>query len=383
LLDEAGAPLVGSAVNFRVSSGNGTLFSGSATSDSQGLVRERWTLGTSAGLQSVEIRAVDASGNGVVYATFHATAIAGSPASMRDMSGTNSQAAQQGQPLPAPIAVRIADIYDNPVPGIAVTFVPCTTCGSVTSGSTTTNSDGVAAANWTLGVPIGTQSLVVSTSGLPDFEFTAVAVQAPPSDPIVVLIQSGNGQSILQHERAPQPLRVQVADALGNGVPGVAVGFRAAAGSGYVTPATVNTNQYGFAQAYLFFHGAGQQQVEASVAALPPAVFTISVGSTPYQWDGEYGCGVSGDPANGFGFVIAQNVVQPPLPGETLFLRNISFDVTTGALSADVRMSLNIHNEITGVLSIDVQDRATGNGTYILYNQLTALESGTWVCDRR
>jgi hypothetical protein len=76
-------------------------------------------------------------------------------------------------------------------------------------------------------------------------------------------------------------------------------------------------------------------------------------------------------------------VVQPPLPGETLFLRNISFDVTTGALSADVRMSLNIHNEITGVLSIDVQDRATGNGTYILYNQLTALESGTWVCDRR
>src|SRR6188508_974476 len=73
LLDGAGKPLVGYAVNFRVASGDGTLFAGTATSDGSGLVRERWTLGTDASArQSVEIRAVDVNGSAVVHATFHA-----------------------------------------------------------------------------------------------------------------------------------------------------------------------------------------------------------------------------------------------------------------------------------------------------------------------
>jgi hypothetical protein len=242
---------------------------------------------------------------------------------------------------------------------------------------------GVVATNWTLGIPLGTQTLTASATGLPNLQFIAEATQAPPSDPVVVQVQAGNGQAILQHERAPQPLRVLVADALGNGVPGVAVHFSAATGSGYVTPQTVNTDSHGLAQVYLFFHAAGQQLVEATVSALPPALFTITVGSTPYRWDGEYACGVSGDPANGFEMTFAQNVIQGPLPGENRFLRNVVFDETTGALTADVRMSLNVHNEIVGVLSIDVQERATGTGTYVLYNQLNPMETGTWTCNRR
>src|SRR4030088_1044586 len=72
VVDANGAPIVGQLVNFRVTAGNGSVFAGSALTNSDGLARERWTLGTStADSQKVEARAVDdQSGAPLVFGTF-------------------------------------------------------------------------------------------------------------------------------------------------------------------------------------------------------------------------------------------------------------------------------------------------------------------------
>lgn len=74
-------PLKGQLVNFVVASGGGHVFAGSALTDSLGRAQERWTLGTGAGIQTLEARAVDpATGAPIVYATLTATGVAGAPA---------------------------------------------------------------------------------------------------------------------------------------------------------------------------------------------------------------------------------------------------------------------------------------------------------------
>ena len=47
-----GAAIVAVTVNFRVTSGGGSMFAGSATTDSKGIVADYWTLGTSSTLDS-------------------------------------------------------------------------------------------------------------------------------------------------------------------------------------------------------------------------------------------------------------------------------------------------------------------------------------------
>ena len=115
-----GQIISGQTVNFTVVAGGGSVFAGAATSDANGIVRERWTLGATAGVQTVEVRAVDSNGVGVVYATFHATAIAGEPYTVSILS-ENNQLAHQIQSLPATVFVE--DIYGNPNSGVSVTFV--------------------------------------------------------------------------------------------------------------------------------------------------------------------------------------------------------------------------------------------------------------------
>ena len=82
--DASGAVVVGQIINFRVTAGGGSVFAGSAISDSSGTARERWTLGPVTGLspvpQRLESRAVDSqTGAAIVFSTFEATAVARPP----------------------------------------------------------------------------------------------------------------------------------------------------------------------------------------------------------------------------------------------------------------------------------------------------------------
>ena len=71
-------PVPGQIVNWVVVSGGGHVFAGSGITDSLGQVKERWTLGTTAGTQVLEARAVDATtGEPIVFDRVDATALPG------------------------------------------------------------------------------------------------------------------------------------------------------------------------------------------------------------------------------------------------------------------------------------------------------------------
>ena len=158
VLDRDGNPIKNTVVNFVVTQGDGAVFAPAVTSDLDGFVRQRWTLGT-AGPQTVEVRAIDAQGNAVVFATFHATATAppppppplplppGPPATLEAYSG-NNQTAEQLHQLSDPLRVLVRDSNGTPVPGVEVTFGPQQ--GTVSPPAAITDVAGIASTTATI-----------------------------------------------------------------------------------------------------------------------------------------------------------------------------------------------------------------------------------------
>lgn len=95
--DDAAAIIAGQPVNFVVVKGGGRVFAGGNITNSQGIAKERWTLGNIVGdEQVVEVRAVDnATGVGKVFARFTATVSGGTAASLVISRG-NGQSAGMG-----------------------------------------------------------------------------------------------------------------------------------------------------------------------------------------------------------------------------------------------------------------------------------------------
>ena len=164
--DSKGIVQGGLTVNFRVTSGGGSMYAGTAATDSKGIADDYWTLGTStAQTQRVEVRAVLSSGQKQVYGTFTATPLPG-PAAQIAIGAGNQQTAHPASTLPIAPAVKVTDQYGNPVPNVSVTFTPAAGSGTVPSGTPKTDANGIAASSWTLGSTCGsTNTLTASATG--------------------------------------------------------------------------------------------------------------------------------------------------------------------------------------------------------------------------
>lgn len=279
LVDQAGQP-----ATFVVTAGGGSLFVGAATCDANGVVRDRSTLGKTAGDQKIELRGVDASGAGVVYARFGATALAGAPATITGVSG-GGQTADQRQALPSPVTLAVTEAFGNPVPNVAVSFATSDD-GVVLPASAHTDASGQASAAWTLGKAIGSQTLAATVAGLPAFSFPATSLQAPPGAPTKIALVSGAQQTVTQHAKLGAPLVVRVTDALDDPVPGATVAFATAAGSGHVTPQSAATDSTGQASWQGYFHVAGTETLEATIAGGLAVDFTTVVQPGGHVYDG-------------------------------------------------------------------------------------------------
>src|SRR2546422_4153053 len=118
-------------VNFRVVTGGGGMYAGTASTDSKGIAEDYWTLGTStAQTQRVEVRAVLTDGTKQVYGVFTATALPG-PAAQIAIGAGNQQTAHPASTVPIAPAVKVTDQYGNPVPNVTVTFTPAAGSGTV------------------------------------------------------------------------------------------------------------------------------------------------------------------------------------------------------------------------------------------------------------
>ncbi|MGE0556520.1 MAG: hypothetical protein AB7R55_24100, partial [Gemmatimonadales bacterium] len=85
-----------------------------------------------------------------------------SPANLIKQAGDN-QTAEPGQSVSVAPAVRVTSSSGDPISGVAVTFAVASGGGSVSGGSQTTGSDGIATVGgWTLGDAVGPNTLTAS-----------------------------------------------------------------------------------------------------------------------------------------------------------------------------------------------------------------------------
>ncbi len=277
--DAGGHPVAGELVTFHVTSGGGSVFSGAGLTGADGVVQERWTLGTrTADLQQLEARAVDsATGAREVFAVFTATPLPDAPASLQVVSG-DGQRALVGATLSRPCTVALADQYANTVPGQTVDWAVQTGGGQVPAPSTTTDTSGRASTSWTMGNGAGPQSLRASVAGL-SATFQAVAV---PSGPATLSIVSGDGQAAPPGTKVALAPTVSVRDQLGGPVPGVPVKFAVTAGGGSIENPSVQTDSAGRASCGAWTMGAakGLDSISATADGLSPVSFTAKALNT-------------------------------------------------------------------------------------------------------
>jgi adhesin/invasin len=224
LTDADGNGVGGRSVTWVVASGGGTTTPLNSTTDPSGFARTRWTLGTSAGANSL-----NAVFSGVPPVPFSATASADVPAKLALVSG-NGQSGVVGQPLGNPLVVKVTDANDNPVENVSVSWA-AVGGGSVASGTSGTNAQGLAQMARTLGSTPGTYTTTASVTDLTGspitFTSTASAGQAAK---VVIVTQPGT--PVRNGDPLPTQPVVQVQDAQGNNVGPAGRGITASIATG-------------------------------------------------------------------------------------------------------------------------------------------------------
>lgn len=178
VLDTNGNPVSGRTITFAIASGGGSLTGSSATTGSDGVATlGSWTLGTTAGANTVT-----ASGDNLIGSpiTFSATGTAGAAVSLTKVS-TDPQTTTINTAVSSPPSVKVVDQYGNGVPGQTVTFAVTSGGGAVTGAVRTTDSNGIATAgSWILGPVAGSNALTATRTGLTTVTFAATGPVRQP-----------------------------------------------------------------------------------------------------------------------------------------------------------------------------------------------------------
>ena len=390
LLTSSGTPATGQTVSFAVAGGGGSVSADSVAADTNGYARTQWTLGTVAGPQRIELRSVGRDGTPIVWGSMDATATHGPPAVLTVAAG-DGQSAEQMQPLANPIGARVTDRYGNPCEGVTVAFA-AGSGGSAATSTATSDTEGMAGTQWTLGLPIGQQTLEASIPGLSSVSFAATATRAPSGAPVAISKVAGDQQSMPQHTMIPQELQIRVSDQLGNGVPGVPVVFSGGAGTSYFPAKTIVTDGEGIAKWAGYLHDAGEQMVNATVPGLGNASFKVAVAASGGRFDGVYTLKALCDlwpPVTAATFdhlLIRDNTWSDPNDVGGIFGHPWSgtvqpADGATGFGYAHTRL---FPWSFAGVMSFDASGRAVGSGTYHAFPcGSDSNNRGTWSAERQ
>ena len=178
VVSRGGASAVGVEVVWSILSGGGSTQPATTTTAADGTARTTWTLGTTAGPQSLRAAVAGASGSPV---TFTATAAAAAAASISLTSGSG-QSAATGFPLPLPLVVRIRDQFANAVAGTPVQWSVVAGQATLTPASSTSEANGNAQTQVTLGGANGAVSITASAQGLAGSPVTFTATAVSPAE---------------------------------------------------------------------------------------------------------------------------------------------------------------------------------------------------------
>lgn len=270
VVDAGGQPVQGASVAFSVRAGGGSINPAANVSDGNGIVASTWTLGTSLGAN----KAVAILTNNFVLdsTTFTATATTGPVAVFTIVSG-NNQTATVGQALAAPLVVKAADSFGNPLSGAKVTWTPNASNGSVTFTTDTTAADGTATATWTLGTGVGAQGVVASVLGAAPLTFAATATAGLDR---LMTITGGTPQTGSVSTLLPVNLSVSVTDQFSNPVTGAVITWTIVTGGGSVSVGSSTTVAGVASTAWTLGGTAGAQTVRADLAGTNSQTFAAT-----------------------------------------------------------------------------------------------------------
>jgi hypothetical protein len=214
----------------------------------------------------------------------------GGPANVEIVQG-DGQAGRAGSPLADSLVVRLADQAGTGVPGRTVSWIVSAGGGSATPGAVTTDAEGLASAQWTLGQSPGPNTLNAFVSGVGQVTFTAMASGggggggggSGGGDASTLELIEGNNQSAPAGKRVPIQPAVRVIDAMGEPVAGYDVTFAVTGGGGTVEHAVETTNGDGIARTdWTLGPSPGTNTLEAQAGSLQgsPVVFTAEATSS-------------------------------------------------------------------------------------------------------
>ena len=299
----------------------------------------------------------------------------------------NNQSGNLGQSLPTSFLVQVTDASGNPLPQIAVSWKVLSGAITLSQESTTTDTNGKASAQGTLGNTPG-QAQVQVTAGSGSNQITATftaTINTPPASTANITVVSGNNQSEVLDTAFPNPLVVNVTDSSGNPVQNASVTFSVTSGSATVATASASTDATGNASTTVTAGGtAGPVVITASTSGFS-ATFNLTV-SPPGPANVVFLNGASLQPGAAAGDivtiqgdgiapsvngVVAANAILGPLP---LTLAGVS--VTFNGTAAPIFSVSNVN----GVQQVTVQVpwEVAGLGTASVVITVNGGGSGTF-----
>jgi protocatechuate 3,4-dioxygenase beta subunit len=243
VVDAAGRPMPGIAVDFAVVAGGGQLAAQTVASDEQGLARTRWTLGTVA----ADSQVVEARLDALAPVRLRAIVRPDAPALLA-LAGGGGAAGPVGAVLADSLAVTVKDRYGNPVVGLEVAWEMVSGGGALSPARTVTGAGGVSKTRWTLGPRVDSAQVAVArVAGLDSVAFTAHALTA--GVPLLLSKRSGDGQRGPAGGVLADSLGVLLRMQDGRPVAGAVVAWSVPATAGTVAPAVTRTDANGMASA--------------------------------------------------------------------------------------------------------------------------------------
>jgi adhesin/invasin len=354
--DAFGNPVGGVEVAFTVTAGGGSILPAApsiATNASGVATLNRWTLGTTAGANTLQAAASGLAGSPVV---FTATATPAAATQIAVHAGDAQVATVNTAVLTDP-AVIARDQFGNPVPGVSVTFTVTGGGGAiapVSPATVITDINGVAAlSSWTLGTGAGANTLSAASGGLAGspVAFTATgtagAVSAAQST-----VAAAPGSIVASSGGATSAITATARDQFGNPITGATVALTATGTGNTVTQPAGPTGPGGVASGAVSSTFAQAKTVSATINGVPvtqTATVTVTAAAASsialQAGSGQSATvttAVAVDPA-----VIVSDAFGNPVGGV-----NVTFTVTAGGGSIAPASPATIATGVDGIAAL-------------------------------
>jgi hypothetical protein len=273
-------PVSGVVVTFAVASGGGTISPASATTGTNGLASTTWTLGPSAGAQTLTATAAGLTGSPYTISATATGAVNHWVITTQPAAATVAGVAMGNVVATLKDAANATVTSYNGTATIAIGANPGT---STLLGTTTVGAiSGVAAFSGLSLTKVGTGYTLVATGASATTATTTFNITAAAA--AILAIQSGNLQTGTPSTLLPLPLVALVTDAFGNPVNGTSVTFAVATGGGSLGTASGNTAGAGTrSTTWTLGGGAGSQTVTITSSGLTgsPLTATANLGGGP------------------------------------------------------------------------------------------------------